>query len=147
MSREPFSSQPVPPPAQTNGPVPAPEAWLTYGWADLRAARTLYRAGHYMACAFHCHQTLEKGLKAVWTHHRREEPPRMHNLMLLVAHLKDLHPPETVVNAALEAMPHYVTARMPGVPPDDPAHYTREYVRRLLDLVEEAWQWCLQQSK
>ncbi len=121
---------------------PSVEAWLEYGWADLTAARTLYRAGHYMACAFHCHQALEKGLKAVWARHHGQEPPRVHNLRLLAEHLNSLKPPPVVMEAVLEATPHYVTARMPGVPEDDPDRYTREYTRHLLNLVEEAWQWC-----
>lgn len=128
-------------------PYPDVDAWLTYGWADLKAARTLYRAGHYMACAYHCHQVLEKGLKAVWTRYRQEEPPRIHNLLLLVSQLQDLKPPAAVIQAVLDASPHYVAARMPGIPSGDPNHYTRAYVRRLLDRVEEAWQWCLQKSK
>lgn len=126
---------------------PSVEAWLAYGWADLTAARTLYRAGHYAMCAFHCHQALEKGLKAVWTRHRQEEPPRVHNLSLLATQLDGLDPPPVVTEAALEANPHYVTARMPGIPEDDLDQYTREYTRRLLSLVEEAWQWCSLNAK
>ncbi len=121
---------------------PTAEAWLAYGAADLAAARTLYRAGHYMVCAYHCQQALEKGLKAVWTRHREEEAPRVHNLRLLLDQLADLNPPPPVVEAALEATPHYVTARMPGLPDDDDTYYTRAYVLRLLNLVEEAWLWC-----
>ncbi len=97
-----------------NTSVPV-DAWLAYGEADLAAARTLYRAGHYMACAFHCHQALEKGLKAVWTHYRGEEPPPIHNLRLLLAHNGGPEAPERVVEAALMAGPHYVTARIPGI--------------------------------
>ena len=126
---------------------PSVDAWLEYGRLDLLAARTLYRAGHYMACAFHCHQALEKGLKAVWARHHAEEPPRVHNLRLLAKYLDGLNPPPIVMEAVIEATPHYVTARMPGVPEDDLDHYTREYTWRLLSLVEEAWQWCSQNAK
>ncbi len=126
---------------------PSVEAWLAYGWADLRAAQTLYRAGHYAACAFHCHQALEKGLKAVWTRVRGEEPPRVHNLRLLAEHLNGLKPPPVVMEAVLEATPHYVTARMPGVPGGELDRYTREYTLHLLTLVEEAWQWCSLNAK
>lgn len=123
------------------------ETWLAYGEADLHAARTLYRAGHYMACAFHCHQAMEKGLKAVWAHHHQEEPPPIHNLRLLLAHSGAQEIPEHVVEAALTASPHYVTARIPGIPYTDIETYTRERVWTLLNLVEEAWKWCLQVSK
>jgi len=123
------------------------DAWLAYGEADLQAARTLYRAGHYMACAFHCHQALEKGLKAVWTYHHSEEPPPIHNLRLLLAHSGVSDMPDQVVEAVLLASPHYVVARIPGIPHGDIKTYTRERVWKLLNLVEEAWTWCLQTIK
>ncbi|NPA91792.1 MAG: HEPN domain-containing protein [Chloroflexi bacterium] len=118
--------------------------WLTYGEKDLEAARTLYRAGHYMACAFHCHQVVEKALKALWTELNEEEPPRIHNLRLLLTHLNGCAPPEHVVEAVLELNPHYVTARMPGWPPHDIDMYTHTYARKLLQLTEDTWTWCLQ---
>ncbi len=120
------------------------QAWLQYGQRDLKAAETLYRAGHYMAAAFHCHQAVEKGLKAVWAVVKEEEPPRIHNLRLLTVGLRDLNPPPVVTETALEVTPHYVTARMPGWPPDDPEFYTREYTLRLLQHTQETWSWCLQ---
>ena len=120
------------------------QSWLRYGEADLQAAQTLYRAGHYMAAAFHCHQAVEKGLKAVWVVAKGEEPPRIHNLRLLVLGLQDLNPPQVVIETALETTSHYVTARMPGWPPGDPDHYTRPYTLKLLQQTEETWSWCLQ---
>ncbi len=120
------------------------QAWLVYGQHDLKAAQTLYRAGHYMAAAFHCHQAMEKGLKAVWAAVHQEEPPRIHNLRLLLLGLTSLDPPPVVIETSLEATPHYVTARMPGWPPDDPKMYTRDYTLALLRGTEETWTWCLQ---
>ncbi len=122
-----------------------PEAvWIAYAQKDMEAARTLYRAGHYMACAYHCHQALEKALKALWTRYNDEEPPRIHNLRLLLTHITAVSPPPRVVEAVLELNPHYVTARMPGWPPTDIHVYTYEYTRYLLQLTEDAWSWCLE---
>ena len=62
--------------------------WLERARYDLRTAEAMLETRRYLYVAFMCQQNLEKTLKAIYTHKRKEIPPRTHNLLYLIELLK-----------------------------------------------------------
>jgi HEPN domain-containing protein len=44
------------------------QQWTEQAAHDLEAARTLLQAGYYDTCIVQCQQSVEKDVKALWTH-------------------------------------------------------------------------------
>ena len=119
-------------------------AWLEYAEADRRSAYNAMRAADYRDVAFHCQQAVEKALKALIVHRIRQRPPYVHNLRQLLSQLSDLAPPSLVVEAVLTLNPQYRATRYPGVA-DDPGFYVARNAERLLEQMEQVFQWVLDQ--
>jgi len=58
--------------------------WLSSANADLRAARSLFKNGHWRHVFFLCHLTVEKSLKAAIQKRTNRIPPKIHDLVTLV---------------------------------------------------------------
>lgn len=121
---------------------PETRAWWDLAEADLESAKANRTTGRFYVAAFLSQQCVEKGLKALWLHGRREMPPRTHNLLDLARGLGALSEFET---ALLRLNPLYVTTRYPdaanGVPPDN---YNEELTKQILRDAEEVMAWCRQ---
>ena len=89
-----------------------------------------WKAADYMACAFHCHQAVEKLLKAIIVAETRKRPPYLHNLRLLLEQSSGFEPPEGVVRKLVKIEPHYLGTRYPGLV--DPRFYYRQNMEGLL---------------
>ena len=61
--------------------------WVRYAEADLKAAPLALEHDLLRICLFHCHEAVEKMLKAIWVETRGEEPERTHNLPYLAREL------------------------------------------------------------
>ena len=57
--------------------------WLQIAEYDLKTAKVMLDSKRYVYVGFMCHQTIEKTLKAFYTHVKNETPPFTHNLLLL----------------------------------------------------------------
>ncbi len=116
------------------------KAWWNQGEHDLNAARRLFEAEIFFACAFLCHQAVEKWLKAVYIELRRELPPKTHNLVELG---KLLEVPEPVMHELRLLNPEYVASRYPdaanGIPADN---YDGPKAERLLAGAERVREWA-----
>jgi HEPN domain-containing protein len=101
--------------------VEDPRAWRSYADEDLLAARVLstYEDAEALAhiVAFHAHQSAEKYLKGLLTLHERKEPPKIHNLRLLLTHAiryaPELHTPE-LEDATNGLDQFYIPSRYPA---------------------------------
>lgn len=75
----------------TNGTVEDPRAWRSFADGDLQTARILAEREDVKALAhvvaFHAHQLAEKYLKGLLALHHRVEPPKTHNLRLLLTYV------------------------------------------------------------
>lgn len=118
-------------------------AWMEYAEADRRSARNAMAAADYRDVAFHCQQAVEKALKAVIVYHTGQRPPYVHNLRQLLGQVLDLAPTSAVVEAVLGLNPHYRATRYPGVA-DDLGFYVVQNAERLLEQMEQVWQWILE---
>lgn len=59
------------------------EYWIDLAQYDLETAKAMNEAGRYLYVGFMCHQTVEKSLKACYSHRRKDAPPYTHNLSIL----------------------------------------------------------------
>ena len=119
---------------------PEAQAWWDLAEADLESARANLSTERFYLTAFLGQQCVEKGLKAVWIHRRREAPPKTHNLMELAEELSAYARYETEL---LRLNPLYVATRYPDAangPP--PRNYNRELAEGLLRDAEELMAWC-----
>ena len=117
------------------------QQWLAYAEADRQAAEHLLESGDYIACAFHCHQAVEKLLKAIIVAETQKRSPYLHNLRLLLEQLSGFEPPEGIVRKMVKIEPHYLGTRYPGVV--DPRFYNRQNMESLLAETSEVYQWFL----
>ena len=115
--------------------------WLAYAEADRQAAEHLLESGDYMACAFHCHQAVEKLLKAIIVAETQKRPPYLHSLRLLLEQIGTIEPPEDIARKTVQIEPHYLGTRYPGVV--DPRFYNRQNMEKLLAETFEVYQWFL----
>ena len=96
------------------------QPWFTKGEHDLRAAEILLAAGEEdlleIVC-FHCHQAAEKYLKGFLVRHG-EEPPRTHDLLLLLNLGAAIDPELETLRDPLQQLNTYaVEPRYPLFPP------------------------------
>ena len=120
--------------------------WLYKVKDDLETSRVLIRMGERFAAnaAFHANQAAEKYIKTLLVWHQIE-PPKSHNLVLLVSLLERIDPrlPKRL-QALIPINPYSVTARYPGSEPEpeptisqardalEIAESTREAIREAL---------------
>lgn len=64
---------------------PEVEYWVALADEDLASAQTLARGAHHLNAVYHCHQALEKMLKALIQQAQADPPPRTHDLLGLAA--------------------------------------------------------------
>ena len=104
-----------------NGTVEDPKAWRRFADGDLQTARILAvrEDAEVLAhvVAFHAHQSAEKYLKGLLTLHRGIEPPKIHNLRLLLTYAieraPDLRSPE-LEDATNGLDQFYIPSRYPA---------------------------------
>lgn len=76
--------------------VEDPLSWRSYADEDLHAARVLEERGGIETLAhtisFHAHQSAEKYLKGLLALHEGQEPPKIHNLRLLLTRVGEYAP-------------------------------------------------------
>lgn len=57
--------------------------WLELAEYDIETAQAMLETKRYLYVGFMCHQSIEKGLKAILTAHSSDVPPKIHNLLRL----------------------------------------------------------------
>lgn len=57
--------------------------WMEMSDYDFDTARAMLETRRYLYVAFMCHQTIEKALKAYWSHILEEPPLKIHSLSRL----------------------------------------------------------------
>ena len=119
---------------------PEAQAWWEESQAELEGARHLLESRDYHLCAFMCQQTVEKSLKALWIHKRRELPPKTHDLADLAG---QLGAPDTLASSLLALTPLFATTRYPDAANGVPARmFNEEIARARLRDAEEVMAWC-----
>ena len=60
-----------------------PEEWLRQADYDMDTADHMFGGGRYFYAVFMCHLSIEKALKGFTEKKLNQDPPRVHNLILL----------------------------------------------------------------
>lgn len=92
--------------------------WIEFAQRDIDAADVLFREekkmGHlYDIVIFHCHQAIEKFLKAVMNE-RGHEMLKIHDLVRLL-HISEVQLPKDMETWIHELNPHYLMPRYPDL--------------------------------
>ena len=126
--------------------------WKEHAENDFKVAAILFTEGErkgfaYQACVFHCHQAVEKMMKAIVVSHN-SMPPRIHDLVALSMKL-DIAIPEDIA-AALDALnPHYLRPRYPDVPFSRAFQFTynRRNTQKIIEQTTDILVWLRHQFK
>ena len=113
---------------------------LEVGESDLRAAKAVLDEGLFQQTVFHCQQSIEKLLKAIWTERRGAGThPRTHNLLKL-ANALDLR-----LSKDREALVVDLTDQIfPSRYPEAGWRYNREVAEEYYHMTEELFSWLRQ---
>ena len=65
-----------------------PEEWMKQADYDIATADAMLKAGRYIYAIFMAHLALEKALKSIYAKTLNLEPPRTHNLILLLERIE-----------------------------------------------------------
>ena len=120
--------------------------WAEFASADLEAAEVQLQHGSkrgsaYQVAVFHCHQAIEKILKAHLVE-QDQEVKKIHDLTTLRASTK-LSIPEKLIGYIDELQPHYLIPRYPDLPftPKFSFTYNRKNVDSIFKRTQEVFIW------
>jgi HEPN domain-containing protein len=116
--------------------------WLNYAERDLQDAGLLYGAKSYKNCILHCHQAIEKLLKAIIIQ-KGYQLIRTHDLISLTDSAK-LELPESVMDFIGQLNPHYLPVKYPDVTLK--FSYTKAKVYSILNKTKEVFRWLRLES-
>jgi len=114
--------------------------WIRQAEDDLKSAGVLLAGGRYTHCVFFCHLAIEKSLKAVYSRKFGEEPPKTHNLSLLMNET-EVKPPEDM----RKLIDRLAAASVPTRYPEDlrrmAGKYNKTTTPEILKKSEEVRKW------
>jgi len=61
----------------------ASKEWFKQAKYDLETAQAMFETGRYIYTVFMCHLSIEKGLKGLFVHNLKKDPPKTHDLNYL----------------------------------------------------------------
>ncbi|BBG23378.1 HEPN domain-containing protein [Sulfuracidifex tepidarius] len=121
--------------------------WMVQAKEDLKTAEILHENGRYYASVFFCHQSVEKGLKALLIKGRKD-PGKTHSLSDLLEMIETdlgIQVPTRVEKAVNQILPHYTLSRYPDVSDSLPSRiYDVETSERIMRSCKEVLEWLNQ---
>ena len=115
------------------------ERWMEYAQSDLEAARILCRGEGYPAAVFHCQQSLEKALKALYMAEVNEMFLRTHSLAEIA---ESTSFPKEHFAFLRELTSKYTDSRYPSFPTEKLSEmYDEDYSVRILQQTQELMKW------
>lgn len=113
--------------------------WLNSSLDDFNTAKAMFVANRYNYTMFMCQQALEELLKAIIVIQTEDNPPYLHDLVILSKKI-DFQIPKYIHKILENINPHYIVARYK---PQrfDPQVYNRTAAKRTIKLTEETIKW------
>lgn len=113
--------------------------WLKFAKDDLYVAEVLFRNKSYRNCIAHCHQAIEKILKAIIIE-KGKSIRKTHDLIGLLADTK-VDFPDDILKTIEELNPHYLPVRYPDILTIKPIIYKRKKTQNFLKKSKEIFKW------
>lgn len=121
------------------------QKWLEYVEEDLKAAEILFKNKRYLGCIYHCHQAIEKILKAILVE-KEKTVPKTHDLLDLLKQSEIKYTKE-ILEFLQELNPYYTPIRYPDTPEAVSLKIKKQRAMRFLKLTKEISKWLLWQLK
>lgn len=115
------------------------QKWLEFAQEDLTSARILFKGKSYETSIWHCHQALEKTLKAV-IGEKRIRIRKTHDLIGLVADAK-IELPKDISDFIDNLNPYYNPIRYPDAALEAKLSYSRSICQNILKMTKEVTKW------
>jgi len=113
--------------------------WVKFAQDDLKDAQILFRNKSYKSCILHCHQSVEKMLKAIISG-QGKKIRKTHDLPTLSKDTK-ISIPDLILEFMEILNPYYTPTRYPDVIPQVPFNYSRKSTKNILKKTEEIYRW------
>jgi HEPN domain-containing protein len=115
------------------------EKWVEFARQDLKDAEILFRQKSLRGCSWHCHQTIEKILKAIIIE-KGKRPRKIHDLIEL---LKDteIELPEELMKFVEELDLYYLPPRYPDIYEQMKKYYSLKNIQRVFKLTKILFLW------
>ncbi len=121
------------------------ELWIKQALKDLEMAEKNFEIGGYYITAFLCHQSVEKGLKALYIVKFKRMPEKMHSLIALG---REVEIPEEYFHILREMTPDFIISRYPDVIGEVPYEvYDKETAKERLENAKKVVDWILGEMK
>lgn len=113
--------------------------WIEYSKTDLKAAKVLFDKKLYETCAWHCHQAIEKILKAI-IDSENKHIPKIHDLVELLRIAK-IQLPGDLMDFIEELNLYYLPPRYPDFYEEMKKIYRPKNMQRILKLTKILFLW------
>lgn len=117
--------------------------WLEFAKGDLRDAEILFKKRSYSGCIYHCHQCIEKFLKAAIIE-REKKLKKIHDLLQLLKE-SGLRYTKEILDFMAELDPYYNPVRYPDTAFEFKEKYNRKQAMKFLKLTKDVSKWILYQ--
>lgn len=115
--------------------------WGKFAKEDLEIAEILFKNKAYKGCIYHCHQTIEKFLKALIIT-KNKKVQKTHDLAALLKESGARYTNE-ILKFIQRLNPYYQPIRYPDVVVDFPLKYDRKTAQEILKLTKDISKWLI----
>jgi HEPN domain-containing protein len=119
--------------------------WLNSCRDDFETAKAMLGARRYNYAMFMCQQALEELLKAIIVTQTNDNPPYIHDLVLLSKKI-NLKFPKDIQQNLRGINPHYIVARYKPKR-FDPEVYNRTSAKKTIKITEEIIEWLIERTE
>ncbi|MBI5418224.1 HEPN domain-containing protein [Candidatus Poribacteria bacterium] len=124
------------------------EYWIDNAKSDLEAAEILFNNNKFLQSLFYCHLTIEKILKAYYWYINNEEPPYVHNLIVLSNRAKINEIMSDDFKKTIDIlMPLNIKGRYPDEEKELLKVYNFAKTKEIYTKTEELYKWILKLMK
>ena len=117
----------------------ATRKWLEFARKDLNSGEILFQGKAYEGAIYHCHQAIEKILKAIVTE-KEIKLRKTHDLVGLIADAK-ISLPQNIISFIEELNPYYQPIRYPDAFLESKTAYSRLTTKTILKKTQETIKW------
>ena len=115
------------------------QKWFEFAKKDLKSAEILFKGKEYEVAIYHCHQAIEKSIKAVIVG-KKIKLRKTHDLVELIGDAKISLSPN-ILNFIDDLNPYYNPIRYPDAFMESKISYSRATCKKILATTKEVIKW------